>query len=427
MYLSRLNISRMININNLKVFPIVFDDAYQTKHITKSKTYTHANARGKRGTPLRPTRLVSWLLLASGLIALAASIVYESYILAFIGLGLTLWGPLLLYMSMEKYVKQTLLDSTILPSLADLDQILTELEYQGKGIYLPPKYFKDFETSKTFIPKSKNTNLPTPEKIRKQEDKIFLKNPEAALISPPGLSLSKLFEKTLGTSFTTVDLEYLRQNLPKLFIEDLEIAEDLEIGIKYGKVSTKMTNSVPPIKTKYDTIQVRITNSVYQDMCRETGKLSRIRDAIGCPICSAIACALAKATGKPVIIEKTEVTEDGKTIETNFRLLGTIESKAPTEVHLAEVSRLLRARLLPNLASLFLTAFGSIILAWVGWLTWYDMTEWGKNIAIIFFGSRAGEAVSMGIGMKVIYHFLIGLASLLTGLLIFLRRRRSEM
>jgi hypothetical protein len=76
-----------------------------------------------------------------------------------------------------------------------------------------------------------------------------------------------------------------------------------------------------------------------------------------------------------------------------------------------------------SVAGLFLIAFGSIILAEVGLLTWYDMTTWGKGLALIFFGSRTGEAISLGIGMKVIYYFLIGLALLILGLGTFLRRR----
>jgi len=83
----------------------------------------------------------------------------------------------------------------------------------------------------------------------------------------------------------------------------------------------------------------------------------------------------------------------------------------------------MRVRRLLNLAGLFLAASGSIILAWVLWLTWYDMTSWGKGIALIFFGSRTGEAISLGIGMKVIYYFLIGLTLLLSGLVTSLRRR----
>ena len=76
-----------------------------------------------------------------------------------------------------------------------------------------------------------------------------------------------------------------------------------------------------------------------------------------------------------------------------------------------------------NLTGSFLTAFGLIILALVSCLTCYEMTMWGKDITLIFFGSRTGETISLGIGMKVIYYFLIGLALFHSGLLTFLRRR----
>jgi len=76
---------------------------------------------------------------------------------------------------------------------------------------------------------------------------------------------------------------------------------------------------------------------------------------------------------------------------------------------------------LPNVVSLFLAASGSIILAWVGWLTWHEVTSLGKDIAHIFFGSRTSEAISLGIGMKVIHYFVISLALLLLGLLTLLR------
>jgi len=37
------------------------------------------------------------------------------------------------------------------------------------------------------------------------------------------------------------------------------------------------------------------------------------------------------------------------------------------------------------------------------------MTTWNKSLALIFFGSRTGEAISLGIGMEVIHYFLIGI------------------
>jgi len=100
-------------------------------------------------------------------------------------------------------------------------------------------------------------------------------------------------------------------------------------------------------------------------------------------------------------------------------------SKKPTGVALAEAVKLYFSRLSPNLASLILIACGSIILAWVFWLVWYDVTAWGKDIVLIFFSSRTGEAIGLGIGMKVFDYLLIGLALPLSGLFIFLRRRVS--
>jgi len=274
---------------------------------------------------MKKVKLVSWFLLALGGIALGFSIVFTYSILAFVGLGLTFWGALMLYLTTEEYVKKSLLDSTMTSSLADLNQILTELEYEGKAIYLPPEYLKEFETTKIYIPKNKNSNLPTPEEIQQQDDQIFLKNPKAALISPPGLSLSKLFEETLGTSFTKVNLESLQQKLPKLFIEHLEIAENLELQTRYGTINKRISNSRSLVQTENSAIHVKITNSIYKNACKEALKLSHIKDSIGCAICSAIACALAKAVGKPIIIEGIQTFEDGKVIEATYRVLETIE------------------------------------------------------------------------------------------------------
>ncbi len=82
-------------------------------------------------------------------------------------------------------------------------------------------------------------------------------------------------------------------------------------------------------------------------------------------------------------------------------------------------------RLLPNLACILLIVFGAITLAWVGWLTWYDITVWGKAITSILFSSRTGEYMfpTLGIDMRVIHYFLIGLTLLLSGALASLRIR----
>jgi len=72
---------------------------------------------------------------------------------------------------------------------------------------------------------------------------------------------------------------------------------------------------------------------------------------------------------------------------------------------------------------LALFTFGVFVLALVGWVTWNDITFWNKDIGTIFFGSRTGEAIGLGIGMAVIHYFLIGVSLLAAGLVLFLRNR----
>lgn len=252
---------------------------------------------------------INSILLSAGVIILVLSINFSSSILAFIGLGLVFWGAILFYVRPSEYVKENLLLKTTTPSPVSLDQIITKLGYKGKGVYLPPKYLRDFESSKVFISAQRDMKLPSPEQIQNEENKVFLKNPEGMLVTPPGSELARLFEETLDTSFARVDLQQIEQKIPRLLIEDLEIAQNVQI------------------ETVNNIVHVKIENSIYKNMCKEAKRFSNICSLLGCPLCSAIACALAKATGKPVIIEKNQTSEDGKIIDVEYRLLEETEEK----------------------------------------------------------------------------------------------------
>jgi len=250
----------------------------------------------------KPPGTAGYVLLLLGAAALASSIIYASSILAFIGLGLAFWGALLLFARPIRYVSSSLLDPTTVSTLTTLDRVIADLNYKGKGIYLPPRYLKDLKEGTLFIPYEKEIITPTVEEVA--QEKVFLKNPEGVCLSPPGLGLANLFERELGTSFAKVDLDHLQNNLPKLFVEGLEMSEDFEMDVHDN------------------VINVKITESIYKGLCSEVRKLSsNICGSLGCPLCSSIACALTRATGKPIIIEKNQLSKDGKTIEAYYKIL----------------------------------------------------------------------------------------------------------
>ena len=246
------------------------------------------------------SKQIGYVLLPLGFLALIFSIVYTSSILAFIGLGLTFWGALLTYLRQEKYVKATLIDSTAISSIENLDKIITELKYKGKGIHLPPEYFKDPKSGLVYIPKKEGAKIP---RAGETSEEVFSQKTQGMFITPPGLSLTNYFENELGKNFAKADLKHLQNNLPKLFIENLEIAEDLEIEIENN------------------TFHIKIINSVYKDLCSKARKFSSICGSVGCPICSAIACALTRATGKPVVVSKDNSSADGKIIDIQYMIL----------------------------------------------------------------------------------------------------------
>ncbi len=116
-------------------------------------------------------------------------------------------------------------------------------------------------------------------------------------------------------------------------------------------------------------------------------------------------------------------------ISNNSRTKKETSYKKPSLMHSAEVFA--RARTIlrhppPYLLNFFLITFGLIIMVWVGWLIWHDITVWGKDLVLIFFGSRTGETISLGIGMKIFDYFLIGLILPLSGLVISCRRRSRK-
>lgn len=244
-------------------------------------------------------RVIALMMLVLGLVSLLGSAVYNSYVAAFIGLGLTLWGALLLYLVPSKRVRLDLLTATGTSSFADIERILATSGSTAKGVYLPPKLLEDYQSSLVFVPTTAGTPLPKREEV--DTEKLYSQKPEGIYLTPPGLALSRLFEKELNVSFTETDLKYLQKELPSLF-EKLEISKDTGITVDDT------------------TVTIRIGKHIFIPLCEETAKLKKAFETVGSPLSSSLACVLAKVTGKPVVIQKEETTQD-QTTTIEYRML----------------------------------------------------------------------------------------------------------
>ncbi len=242
------------------------------------------------------------LFIGSGLV-LATSFVLESSTLAFAGLGLFFLGGILAYIRTEEYVKGDISQAAVTPLLCTIDQILRELDYKEKAMYLAPKYLKEPQAYLAYIPKTKRMMPPSLEEIQLQGGKLFVSNPDGILMQPPGAGLVALMERTLGTSFMKQDLPYLQHNLPTLFIENLELAQDFRMEILEN------------------TVVVNIENFFHRELLGGNEGSSRLDNVLGWSISSAIACALAKATGRLIVIQSQFATDDLRTIRIEYSIL----------------------------------------------------------------------------------------------------------
>lgn len=91
----------------------------------------------------------------------------------------------------------------------------------------------------------------------------------------------------------------------------------------------------------------------------------------------------------------------------------------------SKVSKLSFLYSIPNLIILGLFVSAIFTIIWVAQITWNDIVVWNKDIEAIFFGSRTGENISLGIGMQLIHYLLVGISLLAVGFVFLLRNRIS--
>lgn len=250
----------------------------------------------------RPSNIIGLFLLTLGFAGLATSIIYQSNTLAFIGLGLTFWGALLMYTRPGNYVRGELLEAMIKTYYISIQRFINQIGYLGEPIYLPPTRLRSFTSGAVFI--GAENSQDAIESILADGisgDEAFTPLPNGICIVPPGLDLANLLEVQIKKNFSRVDLGFIQSTLPGAIIDSLELAEGIEIEINGEEITMKVKNSIYESLYKQD----------FDDRIKR----------LGCPLVSSIALALTRSTGKPVIIKEIRSESNNNTITVLFGMM----------------------------------------------------------------------------------------------------------
>jgi len=257
------------------------------------------------------TLRISIIFTIPGILSLILSIITGSQVLAFIGLGLTFWGALFFLVRPIAYVRGSLLSTTAITLYQTVDRIIRDLNCKGKPIYIPPypkevylpQHLSGLKETVIFIPADANQATPSIEEMA--TSKFITKQPKGVILFPPGSSFLAQLEQTpridiMRTDITKMNLEDLCSTLPQTIIENFQLAKEIEM------------------KTENNQIHLKMTNSVYKNLYRDEN-LKSIR-LIGDPLVSAVACAIARASGKQVTIQAIDISPDSQTIQATLEV-----------------------------------------------------------------------------------------------------------
>ena len=241
--------------------------------------------------------LLIGIALTTGVAMILLSALNDSSFLAIVGVSISFWSMLLLFFTPTKHTFLSLLKASA--SGGNIERSLLEFDLSEKGVYLPPQNLHNLESSLVFVPKKFGTALPTSDETN---DKLFTEKKTGLFFTPPGLALSLMFENEIGVSFRKVTLPQMQSVIKNLF-NNLKFAEDVQIQIQNR------------------TVTIEVTGSIFNTLCYETGiSQPKTHSQIGCILASAFACALAKATEKPITIQSDTLNHESKTLTIEYSM-----------------------------------------------------------------------------------------------------------
>ena len=259
----------------------------------------------KSSSPSYFSGRIAIAFLITGILSIMFSISYELQVLAFVGLGLTFWGALFALSSPKKIVESRVSTSGLISFYSTIDRIVKDLGGEKayyispypKDVYLP-EHLRGLKDIVVFIPSNKDATFPSIEEVA--QGKFITKKPKGLLISPPGIGQFNQIETKVD--FAKITLPELCEVLPHIFLENFDVAKKIVMINEENQVNMTVSDS--------------ITGSLYS---AETNLKSVA--FLGSPIASAVACAIAKSTGKTVTIDRYRRSVDGSKIQIFYQIM----------------------------------------------------------------------------------------------------------
>jgi len=241
-----------------------------------------------------------------GLSLSTVSFLVQATLFAGLGLSSFLIGLLLMYVPTERTVSPRLVNASCLSSLVNLNSLLEELGIDSKAVYLPTK--EESHQPRAFLPLIRNPDSSSIYFKGLKDSGMFIVNGQdpyqsGLVLVPPGSSLVTLIEQESGIDFHNVRLDKLEDTLRTGLVEALEIAKDIRVIFMNGSVRVEVGPLAP--------------EELYQMQSKVAGSLC---SQVGCPLSSAVICAVTKAAKIPVSVTNISAL-DGRRISIELRLL----------------------------------------------------------------------------------------------------------
>jgi len=190
--------------------------------------------------------------------------------------------------------------------LVNLNSLLEELGIDSNAVYLPTK--EENHQPRAFLPLIRAPDLPSIFLKGLKGSGLFIVNGQdpyqsGVVLVPPGSSLVTLIEQESGIDFQNVKLDKLEDALRAGLAESLEVVEDIRVIFVNGSVRVEVG---PLVSEELYQMQSRVASS----LCSQ----------VGCPLSSAVICAITKAAKMPVSVTKISALH-GRRISIELRLL----------------------------------------------------------------------------------------------------------